>query len=365
MSGKSRPATSRSTHVQPAPGAADRSARKGVGRRPQEAGVELGHPNNRSNLNELPPWLPVANPDPLFDGETPPALRWDHLIYAYMVANTRVVEIVRKVLFELAHGEKLGSPLAESQPWVRTTEELFFKPGAPFLITSVASQLREDFGGIGRNAFKRMFDMELNHGGADGKPYSYVKADAANSDFVATFEEFLREVWVGMTYVTATSSSNPTDPAKIAALATKLHDMLRSRRQNGNLSREEFALVSRCPGSISHWNRILRSYARCAPKPPVPTAFVQDRRARGHASARVVEALPVDRRPDISDPHPDRDGRLQQARSRACAVHTGQSLRRHPRIGATPDHHRLDRDHRPRCQGAQGGHELISPSHLL
>ncbi len=214
------------------------------GRRPQQAGVELGHPDNRSNLNELPPWLPVANPDPLFDGETPPALRWDHLIYAYMVANTRVVEIIRKVLFELVHGEKLGTPLAEAQPWVRTTEELFFKPGAPFLITSVVSQLRDDFGAIARNAYKRMFDMELNHGGADGKPYPYIKADAANSDFVATFEEFLREVWIGMTYVTATSSSNPTDPAKIAALATKLHDMLRSRRQNGNLSREEFALVS-------------------------------------------------------------------------------------------------------------------------
>ena len=78
----------------------------------------------------------------------------------------------------------------------------------------------------------------------DGKPYPYVRADAANNDFVATFEEFLREVWIGMTYVNAASSANPTDPAKIALLAERLHDMFRSRRQNGNLSREELTHVS-------------------------------------------------------------------------------------------------------------------------
>jgi transcriptional regulator with XRE-family HTH domain len=161
-----------------------------------------------------------------------------------MIENTRVYEIFRRVLHELVHGERLGTPIAEAQRWVRTTEELFYKDGAPFLITSVSSHLRSDLRANHRNAYHRMFNMELNHGGDDGKPYAYTGAEAANSDFVATFEELLREVWIGMTYVTATSSSNPTDPAKIANLAEKLHDMLRSRRQNGNLSREEFAFVS-------------------------------------------------------------------------------------------------------------------------
>jgi len=206
--------------------------------------VELGHPDNRSNINPLPPFLPLPNPNPLDDGEFPAPLRWDHLIYAYMIENTRVYEIFRRVIDELVHGERLGTPIAESQRWVRTTEELFFKDGAPFLITSLASHLRADLRGNRRNAYQRMFDMELNHGSDDGKAYPYTKAEAANSDFVATFEELLREVWIGMTYVTATSSSNPTDSAKIASLAEKLHDMLRSRRQNGNLSREEFAFVS-------------------------------------------------------------------------------------------------------------------------
>jgi len=212
------------------------------GRRPI-LDVPLGHPDNRSNINELPFWLPRPNPDPLFDGEFPPPLRWDHLIYAYMVENTRLYEVFKRVMEELVHGERLGTPTGDAQRWVRTTEELFFKDGAPFLIGSVQSHLRLDLRANRRNWYQRMFSMELNHGGEDGKPYPYTKADAANGDFVATFEELLREVWIGMTYVTATSSANPTDPAKIASLAEKLHDMLRSRRQNGNLSREEFAAV--------------------------------------------------------------------------------------------------------------------------
>jgi hypothetical protein len=162
-----------------------------------------------------------------------------------MIENTRVYEIFRRVLHEYRHGEKLGAPLdSNTQNWLRNTEELFYSDPAPFLITNVSSHIRSDLRANRRNAYQRMFGMDLNHGTDDGKPYAYIKAEAANSGFVATFEEFLREIWIGITYVTATSSSNPTDDSKIADLATKLHDMLRSRRQSGNLSREEFAFVS-------------------------------------------------------------------------------------------------------------------------
>jgi transcriptional regulator with XRE-family HTH domain len=204
----------------------------------------LGHPNHRSDVK---PIVEPAFPNSFGAAAIRRAaleVRWDHLIYAYMIENTRIYEIFRRVLYEFLHGEKIGTPLAESQNWLRTTEELFYRDPAPFLITSVASHIRPDLGSNRRNAYQRMFGMDLNHGGADGKPYPYVKAEAANNEFVATFEEFLREVWVAITYVTATSSSNPKDDSKIAELAEKLHDMLRSRRQNGNLSREEFAFVS-------------------------------------------------------------------------------------------------------------------------
>ena len=201
--------------------------------------VDLGNPDNRSNVAGFPP--PGLFPTRSNSKEE---VRWDHLIYAYMIENTRIFEIFRRVLHELLHGEKLGTPNPEATAWLRTTEELFYNDVAPYRITNISSQIRSDLRATRRNAYQRMFGMDLNHGADDGKPYTYIKAEAANSEFVSTFEELLREVWIGMTFVTATSSSNPTDDAKITELTQKLFNMLRSRRQNGNLSREEFAAVS-------------------------------------------------------------------------------------------------------------------------
>lgn len=202
------------------------------------ASSSLGSPDNRSFVDGSLGRLPFNAQR----SEIP--LQWDHLIYAYMIENTRLYEIFRRVLQELLLGEKLGTPTFESVAWLRTTEELFYADSAPFRITNITSHIRPDLRATRRNAYQRMFGMDLNHGSDDGKPHSYVKAEAANSDFVSTFEEFLREVWVGMTYVTATSSSNPTDNSKIVELVEKLFDMLLSRRQNGNLAREEFDAVS-------------------------------------------------------------------------------------------------------------------------
>jgi hypothetical protein len=218
--------------------------------------LPLGHPDRLSDQAGLS-GLPFPPDEALFGFD--PALgviqggfvRWDHLIYAYMIENTRVYEIFRRVLHEYRHGEKLGTPLVDTQTqtsatqnWLRNTEELFYSDPAPFTIANVSSHIRSDLRASRRNAYQRMFGMDLNHGADDGKPYAYIRAEAANSGFVATFEEFLREVWIGITYVGATSSSNPTDDSKIADLAEKLRDMLQSRRLGGNLSREEFAFVS-------------------------------------------------------------------------------------------------------------------------
>ncbi|MCI0601358.1 MAG: hypothetical protein L0Y60_17950 [Beijerinckiaceae bacterium] len=170
---------------------------------------------------------------------------YDHLIYAYMIENTRIYEIFRRVVFEFVHGEKLGVPgSGDSQKWLRTTEELFFREPPPFFITAVTGYVRPDIHATRRNAYQRMFDMNLNHGTDDNKPYPYVKAEAANNNFIATFEEFVREVWIGIENFNNSSGAKPTDDAKIADLAEKLFDMLMTRRQTGNLSREEFVFVS-------------------------------------------------------------------------------------------------------------------------
>lgn len=219
----------------------------------------LGHPDFLSDEpsvsivlspGELPPTVPLPNGRALrgaHENETNPRrpLRWDHLIYAYMIENTRVYEIFRRVLHEYRHGEKFGAPIdADTQHWLRATEELFYSDPAPFLITNVSSHIRSDLRANRRNAYQRMFGMELNHGTDTGQPYPYVKAEAANSEFAKTIEEFLREVWVGISNVDNTSGIKSTDDSKISELAESLHDMLQSRRLAGNLAREEFAFVS-------------------------------------------------------------------------------------------------------------------------
>ncbi len=223
--------------------------------------VNLGHPNFLSAEPAISTSrAPLLNDQKLQGAiisninETPlrARLRWDHLIYAYMIENTRLYEIFRRVIHEYRHGEKLGTPLlgttptdlADTQRWLRTTEELFYSDPAPFMITNVSSHIRSDLRASRRNAYQRMFGMDLNHGTDAGQPYSYVKAEAANSEFVSTFEEFLREVWIGISNVGNSSGAKPTDDSKIAELAEKLHDMLQSRRLAGNLAREEFAFVS-------------------------------------------------------------------------------------------------------------------------
>jgi hypothetical protein len=195
-----------------------------------------------NHLNSLPspsaPTIPFG-----IAGSAVRGVWWDHLIYAYMIENTRIYEIFRRVVHEFLHGEKLGSPTEETQLWLRSTEELFYRDPPPFSITTVSSHIRPDLRATRRNAYLRMFGMELNHGADDNTPYTYVRPEAANNEFVSTFEELLREVWIGHVH-RDTTGPKPTDDAKIAELAHRLHDMLMTRRQFGNLSREEFFSVA-------------------------------------------------------------------------------------------------------------------------
>lgn len=208
----------------------------------------LGDPGHRSNVPQLPDfWLNAIKGNtitPPQDCQQTGTVQWDHLIYAYMIENTRIYEIFRRVLHEFLHGEKLGVPTAATQHWLRNTEELFYRDPPPFSITTITSHIRSDLRASRRNAYWRMFGMDLNHGADDGQPYSYIKADAANNEFVTAFEELLREVWIAIANFGNSSGANPTDQGKIENLVANLQNMLMSRRANGNLSREEFVFVS-------------------------------------------------------------------------------------------------------------------------
>lgn len=223
---------------------------------------ELGHPRRRSDIPGVPEYLlntlfsaapPQTGLSNFFIGNQRQfndtgadtgrnGVLWDHLIYAYLIENTRIYDIFRKVIYEYRHGEKLGVPLASTQHWLRNTEELFFRDAAPFSIYSVGSYLRADSEASRRNVYYRMFGMDLNHSMENGR--SYAKSETANREFISTWEEFLREVWVAISNQNNTSGSNPQDDAAILDLAKRLHDMLRTRRTHGNISREEFWYVS-------------------------------------------------------------------------------------------------------------------------
>lgn len=175
-----------------------------------------------------------------------PPTTWDHLIYAYMVENTRVYEIFRRVLEEYAYGERLGVASAGGLRWLRTTEQLFYGDGSPFAIQNLTSWVRPDARATRRNAYQRLFGLDLNHGTDDNRPYPYPRATAANVQFVTTFESLLREVWRAIENVANQIGPNQTDISTIANLATALYDMLRVRRQDGrgNLGRDELFHVS-------------------------------------------------------------------------------------------------------------------------
>lgn len=165
----------------------------------------------------------------------------DHLIYAYMIENTRIYEIFEKVIFEYLHGEKLGFPMsAGTYQWLRATEELFYRNTSNYFIQSFLSNIRSDIRSLRRNSYFRMFGLDLNHGTGNTSNYPYHKPQVANKDFVALFEEFLSEVWIGIANATNTVGTNPTDDPKMDNLIRRLKEILTARRQHGNLAREEF-----------------------------------------------------------------------------------------------------------------------------
>jgi hypothetical protein len=181
-------------------------------------------------------------------------LVWHHLIYAYMIEQTRVFEIFDRVLFHYLYGEQLPPATAAGQRWLRATEDLLFRDAPSFQIYAVTSWLRPDIRASRRNAYMRLFGLDLDHGKInfdehppkDSGTYPYPREPGWNQNqpFFDKFEEFVRQVWVGIENVANTSGPNPTDNDGIAKLADDLRIMLADRRKYGNLAREEFVFVS-------------------------------------------------------------------------------------------------------------------------
>jgi hypothetical protein len=173
-------------------------------------------------------------------------LLWDHLIYAYLVESTGIIEIMAEVVRRYVTGESLPTPSIATTAWVRGTEDLFFRDPPLFRVGSLTSQLRPDARINRRNAYWRMFGLDLPHpaAGADGQPWKRSAGSASNTRFLEIWNELLRQVWLGIENEKNSSGSNPTDANYIAYLCQSLGEMLRLRRRGGMLSREEFSYVS-------------------------------------------------------------------------------------------------------------------------
>ncbi len=202
----------------------------------------------------VPSGIAAANPDAWAEETFPfprTGLIWHHLMYAYLIESTGVIEVFAEVMRRLIQGEGLGQLTPPTVKWLRTTEELFFRDPPLFSIGGVVSELRPHARVNRRQSYWRMFGFDLPHGYPSTAPGaseadSWKKSPGltANADFRAKWTELLRQVWMGLENRSNASGANPTDPAYVAQLCRALQDMMNDRRKGGLMAREEFAYVA-------------------------------------------------------------------------------------------------------------------------
>ncbi len=180
---------------------------------------------------------------------------WDHLIYAYLIENTRIFDIFARLLETYAFSEDLETPSPAAQNFWRNTEYLIYGDGMPSMIWNTTSRARRDEIANRQTVYNWMFGIDVSHAVELAKEHPYRKPTASNRDFFPTFEAFASQVWGGIMNAKNSSGANSTDPVAIATAARRLYDMMATRRINGNLSREEFRAVS-----VMSWLHLAVSY---------------------------------------------------------------------------------------------------------
>ena len=179
-----------------------------------------------------------------------------HLIYAYLLENTRMLQIFERLIEKYVSDEELGIASSNVYQWIINSERLFFKDETT-RSHNIRSLIRPSFESNRRNAYHRMFGIDLAFGdinSTSGGAFPYYKAKTANQQFISLFERYLSEVWQG--YINARNSVGPntTDVNIIVELATQIRELLKARRggrpggglnayAGTNLSMEEFASV--------------------------------------------------------------------------------------------------------------------------
>src|SRR5215472_2966765 len=155
---------------------------------------------------------------------------WDHLIYAYVIENTRIFEVFRRLLNKYAHGGELETPSPASQLFWRNLEYLIYGDAQPSMVWTTSSHVRRDEQAERCLLYYWMFGIDLSHAPQIAGEHPYEKPAASNRDFIPTFETFGREVWRGIVNAKNFTGPNDADAAVIATLARRLFDMMATRR---------------------------------------------------------------------------------------------------------------------------------------
>ena len=186
---------------------------------------------------------------PAFTAAVGVPLLWHHLIYSYLLENTGVIEVFAEVMRRATYGETLDIQGNQALQWLRSTEELFFREPPLYSITGVTSQLRAEARVVRRNAYWRLFGMDLSHPlaggpGATSQGWKQHTGNGVNTSFRDKWSELLRQIWLGIENRNNAVGANATDDAYLLLLCESMRDMLTMRRRSGFLAREEFASVA-------------------------------------------------------------------------------------------------------------------------
>lgn len=211
------------------------------------------------DIYELPVINPVDQLSSFVDNST------YHLIYAYLLENTRLLQIFERVIERYMNDEELGiSNGLATYNWIQNSERLFFKNDTP-KVSNIRSLIRPSADSSRRNAYQRMFGMDLAFGdaGAQDGALAYVRSKSSNHQFIVLFERYLSEIWQGYINARNTSGANTSDSNILVEYAQQLQEMLAARRGDTtnntyahlNLSREEYSSVL-----ITSWFTFIISY---------------------------------------------------------------------------------------------------------
>ena len=155
-----------------------------------------------------------------------------HMFYAYLVENTRIVQIFEKVIEKYVYDEELGVAPPEVRQWLLNSESLFFKDGG-CRPDNIKSSIRPDLYKNRRNAYFRMFGTDLAIGDVEkGSQASaaFVKPKTANQEFVVLFENYLSEVYYAYTHSRSTCC-NSVDLNNLRECAVEIRELLECRRE--------------------------------------------------------------------------------------------------------------------------------------